>query len=164
MRLNFGAKVERLFLFLFSIFDIGKMIWFLHQIQSSSLRCILFLSPKSSTCFSSRSLFVTPERGFNCVLFWCQSRADVPLPVHYFWHQQEDLIPAPITIGFSSDASYFGVKHGESLYPRWRFFLSVCITRLYDMPDDMICLMPDRPERNVCNYMYIILNAEIQKK
>ena len=47
---------------------------------------------------------------------------------------QKDLTPAPIMVRFPSDASHFGVKHGESLlYQRQRFFLSMCITRLSDM-------------------------------
>ena len=42
--------------------------------------------------------------------FWCQSRAVVPPPVPYIWHQKEDFISAPMTIVFSFNAFYFGAK------------------------------------------------------
>ena len=73
-------------------------------------------------CFSARSLFLTPERWIHSSTndgrdylhesshFWCQSRADVSPPISYFWHQEDDFIAAPLTVGFPTMHHVFGAK------------------------------------------------------
>ena len=45
-----------------------------------------------------------------CLIFWRWIWADVSLPVQYFWHRKQDLIPAPIMVGFPPMRLIFGVK------------------------------------------------------
>ena len=85
-----------------------------------SFQCGLFLAPKLSDRFSSRSVFLSSKRGFNS----CTNHGRQRFPpmrlisgakvewmfLHLFLisdHEKEDLIPAPIMVGFPSDAAYF---------------------------------------------------------
>ena len=96
--------------------------------------------PKLSGCFSSCSLFLTSEKGFNsstnddwvsfrCVWFLCWSRVDISPPVAYFDIGQRIQFQHQWRLVFPSMCLMFGATHGESLSsPQQRFFLSMCIS------------------------------------
>ena len=47
---------------------------------------------------------------------------EVPLPVQYFWHQKEDLIPVSIMVGFPYDAAYFWRQSWAVVPPPVHYF------------------------------------------